>query len=105
MTQYPYVIEITSTPLGQNPLWVRRAWVGLQIPANDPTPVTVPTASVADQATARHDTGYVVKLRDAVGLLSLQDENAARWWIDRVPSLMTGTQTLMFHTSCCRALW
>ena len=109
------VVEIVSPPDGVAPDWVREAWVGLRVPCLEDQPVEMPAVSaVGGPATmlgqlfhalagrAEKRTGYVVRARDVVGLLSLKDEAAALWWIDNAPHVLDERQLFMFEQACCR---
>lgn len=114
------IIEIHSVPQGKNPLWVREAWVGLQLPSLDDAPIKVPVAEIdnrlprsgfgaffrglKDGATQTVDErfGYSVDARTAVGIVSLTNEDAAKWWLENVPQIMRVNMPLLFETACCR---
>ncbi|MEO9819228.1 MAG: hypothetical protein ABJ370_23035 [Paracoccaceae bacterium] len=112
------IIEITSTPPGESPEWVRTAWIGVKVQTLDDTPVTVPTVSSVGGPRSipgqiwhhlRGKTimrkGYLVNARDAVGLLALQSEEAARWCIENAPQMLNPDQNFMFEETCCRPLY
>lgn len=111
------IIEIHSTPQGKNPLWVREAWVGLQLPSLDEVPIKVPVADVGNRPSVRalvrglkdgavaplkERFGYSVNAKIAVGIVSLTNEDAARWWLENVPEMMRQDMPLLFETACCR---
>lgn len=111
------IIEIHSVPQGKNPLWVREAWVGLQLPSLDEVPIKVPVADVGNRpsigalfrslkdgpaAQVQERYGYSVNAKIAVGIVSLTNEDAARWWLENVPQMMRVDMPLLFETTCCR---
>ena len=113
------IIEIHSVPQGKNPLWVREAWVGLQLPSLDDAPIKVPVADAGSRPSLRalfrslkdgpsvpiqERFGYSVNARVAVGIVSLTNEDAAKWWLENVPQIMRVDMPLLFETSCCRSV-
>ena len=109
------IIEIISAPEGQSPYWVRLAWVGVRIRTVQEGIVTVPTVSASSGVasrlgqifqTARGQTtmrqGYLVNARDALGLLTLKNEDAAKWCIDNTPQMLNPKQVFLFDKACCR---
>ena len=88
-------VRITKVPPGEAPLWVRRAWVGLELPLalRSRAAVSVGTHGVFSAPrgelarllaafTGRVDRqrGFVVDARIAVDLLEDIDPRAAAWW-------------------------
>lgn len=111
------IIEITSPPEGSSPDWVRRAWVGMKIRTVQDEVTTVPTVSAVQgegrgltsllvrlQRKTVLRTGYLVNAKDALGLLSLQNEEAACWCIEHTPQMLNPEQVFLFEESCCRAI-
>jgi hypothetical protein len=111
------IIEIHSTLQGKNPLWVREAWVGLQLPSLDEIPIKVPVADVGNRPSfgalfrslkdgsadpIKERFGYSVNAKIAVGIVSFTNEDAARWWLENVPQMMRQDMPLLFETACCR---
>ncbi len=114
------IIEIHTTPEGKNPLWVREAWVGLQLPSLDSAPVSMPVAEVGNRSgqsflgsvfrglkdgpvqTTSTRLGYSVDAKIAVGIVALSNEDAAKWWLENVPQIMRIDTPLLFETTCCR---
>lgn len=108
-------IEIIAAPSGESPQWVRDAWIGLKVKALNEEPTEMRTAGVmsgpksmvgmvvhALRGKAETKRGYIVRAKEVVGLLALQNEEAARWWIDNVPHAMADGQVFLFEDRCCR---
>lgn len=81
-------IKITKVPEGEAPLWVRQAWVGLELPCD-------PIMGYPDQGDGNQDRGavsqkhlennrYGVSVPQEEALLILEKKNpaAAKWWRD-----------------------
>ncbi|MFK7875630.1 MAG: hypothetical protein AB8B71_07585 [Paracoccaceae bacterium] len=110
-------IEVIHTPPGTTPDWIRKAWVGLQMPSVSDGPVEMPTVAAGAGAAsklgqlfsvltgkAEKQHGYVVNAKEAVGLLSLVNEEAAKWWIEQAPHVLNDGQMIMFAAQCCREI-
>jgi len=75
-------IRIVSTPPGAAPEWVRREWVGLEIPlAKD-------VSSDLSLLTSNKPNGikcYEVNAKEAVEILRGKSPEAAAWWDENRP--------------------
>lgn len=111
------LIEVIHTPPGDSPEWIRKAWVGMQLPCVHDGPVSMPTVNASAgprtflqqilhlmMGRTTQQLGYVVNAKDAVGLLSLYNEEAARWWITSAPHALKPEQMIMFAKQCCREI-
>ncbi|THH37060.1 hypothetical protein E4Z66_08970 [Aliishimia ponticola] len=109
------VVKIVSTPQGEAPEWVRQAWVGLRVPCLEDAPVSMPAVSAVKgpgtvlgqvfsllRGKTERKRGYLVSARDVVGLLSLHNEAAAKWWLDNVPNVTDPRQLFLFEANCCQ---
>ena len=100
------LFEVVRTPDGSSPAWVREAWIGVQFPALQGAPVSIPTRSADGgrdaEVTERH--GYSVGARDVLGLLALRKPEAAQWYIDNVPQMLDRDQVFLFDAACCKAI-
>ena len=47
-------------------------------------------------------TGYLVNAKEALGVLALQNEDAARWCIENTPQMLNPDQVFMFDERACR---
>ena len=113
-------IEIVSTPLGDAPLKVRQAWIGLilpVLPSNPDAPVNAPAVSVLALSTGWQSwlrwlfrrpypeldfTGYFVPSAEAIAILGEASPHAAQWWRRNMPALLQVNASLVFDAGCCR---
>jgi hypothetical protein len=42
----PAAVKIVRPPVGEAPVWVREAWVGLVVPLKEPSLTTIPSVGV-----------------------------------------------------------
>lgn len=107
-------IKIIRRPVGEAPEWVRDAWIGLRIPLavagkrrRRGFGVLTGPASAWRQllmlvmGRAEAFDGYVVDAAHAVDILASYDPNAADWWRQNVPHLLTGSRNFVFDADCC----
>lgn len=116
----PRGIEIVSTPMGDAPLKVRQAWIGLilpLLPGSADVPVRAPAVSVFAISTGWQSwlrwlfrrpypavdfTGYYVPSAEAIRILAEGSPHAAQWWRRNMPSLLQFDASLVFDAGCCR---
>ncbi len=111
------IIEIVQASTGDSPQWIRDAWVGMRLPTTQDRPVSMPTVSVQSgpssllgqlwhlrRGKTERRYGFVVNAKEAIGLLALENEDAARWWIETKPGALNPAQVLMFDATCCRPI-
>lgn len=93
-------IRIVQTPQGDAPLWVREAWIGLEIPVIGQTdPDTPQFSATGGPATPENIDGYEVHGSDA--LLALQQAGrakAADWW--RNDSVLRDNHLIFSKDAC-----
>jgi hypothetical protein len=110
-------IRIVQAPAGEAPLWVREAWVGIDLPVvrgrglrNYPSvgvlsgPKTLWQHiwwSIRGRTTPAR--GYLVRTAIAIELLSASAPAAADWWRENTPHLLKGI--LIFEEKTCRLLF
>jgi hypothetical protein len=110
-------IRLVSTPPGDAPEEVRRAWVGLElplaggsgfpwfVPAGDCTGLTAGRrsfrASLWSAVTQRWVRGYLVHAPRALALLAEKDPTAVRWWRDASPSAWKPGRKFTFPRDLC----
>jgi hypothetical protein len=92
-------IIITSTPLGEAPLWVRNKWVGVTLSINNNSRSGLRQRGVMG-GTAQNGNGYAVSLREAVAQLRLVAPEAADWWDANLPQ-HPGVE-LVFAKNVCK---
>ena len=109
-------IRIVQPPAGEAPLWVREAWVGIDLPVVRWSPLRnyqgqcvlsgPKTFWKQIWALVRGQTvpvrGYLVRTDRAVELLSASAPAAADWWRESAPHLLRGI--LIFEEKACRLL-
>ena len=115
-------IEIVSTPLGDAPLKVRQAWIGLILPLHETSfagPESIPGLSVFAASTGVQSwfrwlfrrpypettfTGYIVPSAEAIRILGESAPAAADWWRRNVPAFLHPEATFLFDADCCRPI-
>jgi len=108
----PLVLDITSTPPGEAPRWVREKWVGLSLPLaqRKAAPIGFLTsgvlsgpktffARVAALMTGRleRQLGYAVETRAAMAALATHSPEALAWWQEHTPHVMQPGRYFVFH--------
>ena len=110
-------VRIIAAALGEAPLWVRQAWVGLDLPTIRPDSRTYCGAGVLSGPKTLWAffaawfggklfpyQGYTVSALKAVELLDAVRPDAARWWREHTPHLMRRGQAFVFDEPACQAL-
>jgi hypothetical protein len=108
-------IRIVSTPPGEAPEEVRAAWIGLVVPAAVPGVRPFSTSGVLSGPKSRLgrlfsslfgrfevQNGYLVEACQAVELLSRHAPEAAKWWREATPHLITPGKYLVFSAESCQ---
>lgn len=108
-------IEIIAVPPGEAPEDVRAAWVGMILPlARDGrhrammSGVLTGAKSPIGRAIAgltgkwKQGDGYAVDARTALVLLAREHPDAARWWSEHAPHLLTPGRQFLFAADVCR---
>lgn len=109
------IIQIINLPKGEAPEEIRKAWIGLQLVADDSSPAAIPIYHVITGPRSRLGMliqrlrgleerweGYVVNALEAIETLAKFDPKAAEWWYQNTPHLLDGIQPLVFDIGCCR---
>lgn len=106
-------IRIKSAPVGEAPLRVREAWIGLCLPLCEPG---LQADEVSGVLTHRNlgarirrlfklspdkMLGYAVNAKIAVDLLAINRPDAATWWRTNTPDLLRGKSTFLFDLAAC----
>jgi hypothetical protein len=109
-------VRIISTPPGEAPEEVRRAWVGLSLPVldEDSRPRTWRTIGVVAgpktflsslvavlSGRTRPVEGFRVNSAAAIRLLEAHDATAAAWWRANAPHYCRPTSRFVFHAAVC----
>jgi hypothetical protein len=108
-------IRIVAVPPGEAPDDVRRAWVGLVLPAAPAA--RLPTVGVVTgprtflgqffallRGELTQEVGYAVSAAIAVELLTASDPVAAAWWQANTPHLLKPGKCLVFRAGDCQEL-
>ncbi|HSW89344.1 MAG TPA: hypothetical protein VLH19_00550 [Patescibacteria group bacterium] len=91
------LVEIVSTPPGQAPEWVRKAWVGLSLPVAPDHERGIQMGACGGEA--QNVGGYSIPTEEALEILSAKNEDAAQWWFD---NLLVMPPWLVFHRDVCK---
>jgi len=95
-------IKIVDVPPGQAPDWVRKAWVGLEMPLSNVQPdhIGILIGVVDKKPEDANAGGYVVSGRVAIETLERKNTEAANWWRENAPWIL-GNQ-LVFDKKVCQ---
>jgi hypothetical protein len=112
-------VRIIAIPPGEAPPWVREQWVGLELPLaqssasarsrrafgvlSGPRGGWARFLAVLGGRTKR-ETGYPVRVSDALAVLEGKSPEAAAWWRTNVPHMMTPLRCFLFSESVCQVL-
>jgi hypothetical protein len=72
-------IKIVGIPPGEAPEWVRKEWVGLELPLAKRTDSPVVTYGVLSGSPS-NEGGYAVKAYEAFMILEKKSPRAHQWW-------------------------
>lgn len=112
----PVAVEIVQPPLGEAPLWVREAWVGLTLPVVDRRRsasfgvLSGPRTWLGQQIatlTGRSERvdGYWVESALAIELLDRLKPDAALWWRGHCPQFDQPGMIFIFDIPACRPVY
>jgi len=89
---------IIATPPGQAPEWVRKEWVGLELPISELT-----NGFQAGVLGGKPENlgGFSVDGQVAIDLLNKKSPKAAEWWRTNAPHVLSAR--LVFKQEVCRA--
>lgn len=77
-------IKITSIPSGEAPEWVRKEWVGLEMPlGKSPEDVEIVFGVIGGPPDTENLGGYPVRTEEAIRILEKKSPAAATWWKER----------------------
>jgi hypothetical protein len=107
-------IKIVRRPVGEAPEWVRDAWIGLSLPRTSRRlrdwrgvgVISGPKSSLSQLwAVLTGKTfkvaGYAVNAKVAVACLADVHPEAAAWWQEHTPTLLTGRRYFVFDADAC----
>ena len=91
-------VRIISTPPGQAPEWVRKGWVGVEIPL--PEQISEGGIQVGVRGgKAQNVGGYRVVTSEAIEALQKKSPEATEWWMNNVP--LSSISHLVFSKEVC----
>ncbi|MEO2088491.1 MAG: hypothetical protein ABGY75_03210 [Gemmataceae bacterium] len=94
-------VRVFDVPPGEAPAWVRRAWVGVELPTVRRQPRAVPSFQVLSGSHVEPGLGYEVPGPAAVAAVSAVNPAAAEWWRAHVPGVLDPRYTLVFPADVC----
>ena len=112
-------IRIKSTPPGEAPEYIRKAWVGLVIPVPPRSPgrhkgvgfgvLSGPKNRLiacfgALFGFGQREIGYTVYSKVAIDLLAARSPEAAQWWHQNTPRFIEPGRYFMFAADSCEEL-
>ena len=92
------ILEITATPPGQAPEWVREKWIGLEIPLNQQQQGLLTIGVLGGHP--QNSGGYQVDGKVAIELLEKKSPEAANWWRRNAPFVLSSL--LIFKKEVCK---
>lgn len=108
-------VRIVATPAGEAPEWVRKAWVGLDLPCKSAKSAMFVTLGVTAPAPTfwaklgmslgfggERQKGFAVPAIAAVEALAAVNPEAAAWWRENTPQLLRPGQALLFDEAACK---
>ena len=115
----PVAIKIVAAPIGEAPLWVREAWIGLTLPLSHPTrsrqyPVigvlTGPRTFLGQcwailRGKVDRIESYPVFSAEAVSLLGQSQPEAAAWWRSEVTRCTLPGRKFLFDAPACKPVY
>ncbi|MFA5934578.1 MAG: hypothetical protein WC827_01690 [Candidatus Paceibacterota bacterium] len=90
-------IRIISIPPGQAPEWVRKEWIGVEIPLSEQKSSGIQMG--VRGGAAKNVGGYQVETSKAIEALQKKSPMAAKWWKDNVP--LVSIVHLVFSKEVC----
>jgi hypothetical protein len=102
----PVVIRITAAPPGEAPEFVRRAWVGLELPlvAGQARAERLPAQGVLSRRDVYAPPGYAVDGKTAVSILQESHPEVAWWWLENAPDVVAPGYQLVFPAEVCQTV-
>ena len=95
------MIRIINTPPGQAPEWVRKAWVGIELPIDPPIDGGIQVGVKLGKP--ENIGGYHVHSATAFRILEKHDISAWEWWHEHADYAMRGGQ-LVFKKDVCELI-
>jgi len=112
-------IRIIAIPPGEAPPWVREQWVGLVLPLaqqsrraqsrrvfgvlSGPKDFFSRWLAILRGSTPR-ESGFAVRVLDAIAVLERKSPEAAEWWRANVPHMTSPLRCFVFSERVCQVL-
>lgn len=96
----PGKVLIVAIPPGEAPEWVRKAWVGLELPFENPEPGGYVGGVLTGKPVNR--SGFSVPTEQALEILRKSNQDACTWWETNVP--LEFIDALVFDSAVCQVL-
>ena len=99
----PQKIKFIGVPPGQAPDWVRKEWIGVEVPLIEGPPLNpaLLAGALGGKADPRSFGGYRVEPVVAFAALREKSPEAADWWETRFPPGRSGLVELVFARDVC----
>jgi len=112
-------VRIIAIPPGEAPPWVREQWVGLELPLAQPSRSArsrrvfgvlsgpkQPFARLLDilLGRSRRESGYAVRVTEAIAALEPKSPEAAAWWRENVSHMFAPGRCFLFQEQVCQVL-
>jgi hypothetical protein len=78
-------VRITSVPAGEAPPWVRKAWIGVELPDTGETLHCGRHGVVTGKKVRSNQDDFIVSSATAIGALRAKDHMAAQWFEQHAP--------------------
>ena len=96
-------LRITSIPPGQAPEWVRKEWVGLELPVEEDAPKSEEGIQFGIKGGKPENLGgYPIRTSDAISALKEKSPLAANWWKQNLP--LEAIPRLVFKKGVCEII-
>lgn len=96
-------IRIVDTPPGQAPEWVRKEWVGLELPVEENAPDPKEGIQFGVRGGKPENLGgYPIRTTDAINTLRKKSPRAAKWWETNLP--LEFIPRLVFKRDACQLI-
>jgi hypothetical protein len=95
-------IKIIATPSGEAPEWVRKEWIGLELPVVEVDIENGIQFGVVKGGPPQNLGGYSVETTNAIKILKEQSPEAAQWWLEN--PLLKFMDVLVFKKEFCELI-
>jgi len=97
-------VRVFDIPPGEAPDWVRRAWVGVELPTQNRMPKPIEVIQMSTGEPAGEWVGYAVSGIAALAAVAAVNARAAEWWRSNLPAITTPDYKLIFPANVCERL-